>query len=247
MAGLQEINSFVNKFVSLWSRGIEAKLFMETEAGKASVILHSTLGSCYLPEHQDGQGRRVGGSRLRRREKRAAARQLAAEQVAQSGESEEKVEEAVKAAEEALTADEANKNEVEETVKVIEELDPYVSNDLDTFAEKATTSINEMEVEDDSDCDIYIFRYWDNFNTSKAQEALDYIEKNIKQNFKKNKVKDSDQIYKVHKIENLEDNEIKVKVKLKKNNWSVERSARNVQTASQPGDPVSVSIKTILR
>ena len=81
MAGLQKINSFVNKFVSLWSKGIEAKLFMETEAGKASVNLHATLGPCYLPEHQDGGGRRVGGSRLRRRERRAAGRQLAAEQV----------------------------------------------------------------------------------------------------------------------------------------------------------------------
>ena len=247
MAGLQEINSFVNKFVSLWSRGIEAKLFMETEAGKASVNLHATLGSSCLPEHQDGQGCRVGGSRIRRREKRAAARQLAAEQVAQSGESKEKDEEAVKAAEEALTADEVNNDVVEETVKVIEEVDPSVSDDLDTYAEKATNSTNKMEVEDDSDCDIYIFRYWDNFNTSKAQEALDYIEKSLKQNFKKNKVKDLDQIYKVHEIENLDDNEIEVKVKLKKNNWSVERSARNVQTASQPGDSVSVSIKTILR
>ena len=244
MAGLQKINSFVNKFVSLWSKGIEAKLFMETEAGKASVNLHATLGSCFLREHQDGQVCRVGDSQLRRREKRAATRQLAAEEVAQLRESKEK---AVKAAEEALTADEANKVEVEETVIVIEEVDPSVSDDLDTFGEKATTSTNEMEVEDDSDCDIYIFRYWDNFNTSKTQEALDYIEKNIKQNFKKNKVKDSDQIYKVDKSENLEDNEIKVKVKLKKNNWSVERSARNVQTASQPGDPVSVLIKTILR
>ena len=82
MAGLQKINSFVNKFVSLWSKGIEAKLFMETEAGKASVNLHATLGSCFLPEHQDGQVRRVGGSQLRRREKRAATRQLAAEEVA---------------------------------------------------------------------------------------------------------------------------------------------------------------------
>ena len=65
MAGLQKINSFVNKFVSLWSKGIEA-----------------TLGSCFLPEHQDGQVRRVGGSQLQRREKRAATRQLAAEEVA---------------------------------------------------------------------------------------------------------------------------------------------------------------------
>ena len=93
MAGLQEINSFVNKFVSLCSRGIKAKLSMETEAGNVSVDLHATLG----PEYPDG-GHFVGGSHLRRRERRAAGRQhAAAEQVAQSEEIGEKVAEAVKA------------------------------------------------------------------------------------------------------------------------------------------------------
>ena len=59
-----------------------------------------------------------------------------------------------------------------------------------------------IAVEDDSDkkmesdCDIYIFRYWDNFKVSEAQEAIDYIEGKLKQNFRKNRVKDSDQLYK---------------------------------------------------
>ena len=48
-------------------------------------------------------------------------------------------------------------------------------------------------------------------------------------------------------IENLEDDEIQVKVKMKKNNWSVELSARNVQTSTHPGNPVTESIKSILR
>ena len=82
---------------------------------------------------------------------------------------------------------------------------------------------------------------------SKVQEALDYIEKSLKPNFKNLKVKDSDQIYKVDEIEHLEENEIQVKVKLKKNNWSVERAARNTQTAFLPGNPISVSMKNILR
>ena len=153
----------------------------------------------------------------------------------------------MKAAEEAITAEEANEGVVEETSKVTEEGDTSVNDDSDTNAEKAFTSINEMDDKDDSDCDIYVFRYWDNFNTSKAQDALDYIENTLKQKFKNNKVTVSDQIYKVHKIENLDDNEIEVKVKLKKKNCPVELSARNVQTAYQEGDPVSVSIKTILR
>ena len=221
MAGLQEINSFVNKFVSLCNRGIKAKLSMETEAGKVSVDLHATLGPCHVPEYPDG-GHRVGGSRLRRRERRAAARQLAgAEQVAQSGEVREKTEEAVKAAQEVVTAEEANESVVEEPSKVTEEGDTSVYDDSDAIAEKASTSIKEMDDKDDSDCDIYVFRYWNNLNTSKAQDALDYIEKTLKQKFKNNKVKVSDQIYKVHAIENLDDNEIEVKVKLKKNNCPV--------------------------
>ena len=48
----------------------------------------------------------------------------------------------------------------------------------------------------DCDCDIYIFSYWDNFKVSEAQEAIDYIEGKLKQNFRKNRVKDSDQLYK---------------------------------------------------
>ena len=56
MAVMEEIDSFVKKFVCLWSKGIEAKLFMETKAGKASINLRADLGQvCSLPEHfQDG-------------------------------------------------------------------------------------------------------------------------------------------------------------------------------------------------
>ena len=165
MAGLQEIISFVNKFVYLWSKGIQAKLVMETESGKASVNLHANLELCPLPEHHQDGGRRVGGCRLRRRERRAAARQLAADQVAKAEESmqtkkiNEKVDEDLKAAEIAVTIDESNKFEVEETLNVSsEEVDTSVNNDADTIAEKAL-SVDEIEVKDDNDFDIYIFRY----------------------------------------------------------------------------------------
>ena len=104
-----------------------------------------------------------------------------------------------------------------------------------------------IEVKDKSDGDIYIFTYWDNFKVSEAQEALNYIEGKLKENFVKLKVKESDQVYKVEGIESLEENEIQIKIKLKKENWLVERSARNVQTAYKPEDPVYVSIKNILR
>ena len=70
----------------------------------------------------------------------------------------------------------------------------------------------------DNDCDVYIFRYRNNFKLSEAQEAIDHIEEKLKQNFRRNRVNDSDQVFQIDNIENLEDNEIQVEVKMKKNN-----------------------------
>ena len=185
-------------------------------------------------------GRRVGGSRLRRIERRAAARQLEAEQVenaeeADKSEVDEKAEavKAGKAAEVAVITEDTSKLTVGETSIAAVAANKSTNDDSNTIAEKAH-STNEMEVNDDSDCDVYIFTYWDNFKASKAQDALDYLEKTLKQNFKNFKVKDSDQIYKADKIDHLDENEIEVKIKLQKNNRSVERVARNVQTAYLP-------------
>ena len=38
----------------------------------------------------------------------------------------------------------------------------------------------KLMLNDDSDCDVYIFTYWDNFKPSKAQDDLDYFEKTLK-------------------------------------------------------------------
>ena len=103
----------------------------------------------------------------------------------------------------------------------------------------------EAEAED-MDSDLYIFTFWDNEKITESQEATDYINSKLKQTFKKNKVKDSDKIYKICAIEHLEGNEIQVKVKMRKNNWPVELSARNLQTSGRD-NPISVSIKTIQR
>ena len=70
----------------------------------------------------------------------------------------------------------------------------------------------------DSDCDVYICTYWDNFKVSEAQEAIDYIEESLKKNFEKNKVKALDRVFKTYDIENSDDNEICVKIKIMKNN-----------------------------
>ena len=108
MAGPQEFDSFVRKFVNLWQSGFHAKLYVESEAGNAFVNLQLGLGQAQ-PAHGDGQA--VGGSRLRRRERRAAERRVNA--VAEEAVADEAA--AVKAAEEVAAA------EVAEEVKAAEE------------------------------------------------------------------------------------------------------------------------------
>ena len=41
---------------------------------------------------------------------------------------------------------------------------------------------NSKDADDkmDSDCDVYICTYWDNFKVSEAQEAINYIEESLK-------------------------------------------------------------------
>ena len=248
MAGLEQFESFVKKFVDLWKTGIHARLLVETEAGNAFINLRAGLGQvCPLPDQGCDQGRRGGGSRVRRRERRSVARQVAAEEAARSEEAVQakkgiekgRADEASRAAE---VADEAANTE--DNARAAEQADKAEKNA--TAAEEATKD-DEILAMDDSDYDIYTFRYWDNFKPSEAQEAINYIEEKLKQNFKKSKIKDSDQVFKVDSIENYEDNQILVKIKLKKDNWPVELAARNVQIATLPGNPIGVSINDIKR
>ena len=89
MAGYEELDKFVKKFLSLWQAGCDATLHVETKAGNAFVNLQVGLGQAKPPHggSQDASGGCRGGSpsRHRRRERREAARQAsltAAEEVA---------------------------------------------------------------------------------------------------------------------------------------------------------------------
>ena len=76
MAGLQELHSFMGKFVNLWKNGFEANLRIQTKAGRATISMEVELGEAFPP-------RKPGPSRLRRSERRAEARRLAEEATAQ--------------------------------------------------------------------------------------------------------------------------------------------------------------------
>ena len=78
MAGLDELDKFVRKFVSLWQSGCEASLHVESKAGNAFVSLQLGLGQAqpHLAKGQHVGGCRGGSpSKQRRKERREAERQ----------------------------------------------------------------------------------------------------------------------------------------------------------------------------
>ena len=83
MAGPQEMFNFVTKFQNLWHAGKQARLYIECEAGDASINLQLYLGHHQHPP-QPHQPQRQSPSRLRRRAKRAEAREVAAANAAQA-------------------------------------------------------------------------------------------------------------------------------------------------------------------
>ena len=44
MSGLEELNSFVGKFVRLWQTGVESSLHLSSQGGKAFINLQAGLG-----------------------------------------------------------------------------------------------------------------------------------------------------------------------------------------------------------
>ena len=245
-----ELDSFVKKFYQLWNKGLTAHLDLDTHAGNAWVGLRVQLGHVAGPPHQvhpfPKQVQRKGESpsRMRRRARRAAAHQTTSGKMTKDAENYKKAEKASEALEEAVEPVESVEIGNEEVEKALdkENVGITTSDEHDDTAEEAEGA-NEI----DGDCDVYTFTYWDNFKVSQAQEAINYIEENLKKNFLKNRVRDLDQVFKICGVENADENEIQVKVKLKKNNWPVELSARNTQTVYNPEDPVSVSIQEIQR
>ena len=56
MAGTQELDSFLRKFVILWQSGCDAKLDIESKAGNAYVTLRVGLGKVLPGQHHGHVG-----------------------------------------------------------------------------------------------------------------------------------------------------------------------------------------------
>jgi hypothetical protein len=52
MAGIQQLNSFIAKFVNLWQSGFDASLEVKAHAGEARILLQVGLGQ-YPPSSQN--------------------------------------------------------------------------------------------------------------------------------------------------------------------------------------------------
>ena len=238
---LHEINSFVSKYVALWKAGQDASLHLDTYAGQVYVSLQLRLG--HYPQNQQNTPRKkVTPSQLRRRERRSAARQSSAEQadVAKLDSFIDIMDVSEKEADTCITSLcklenlQAKANCTAENVV----MDCHEKCDMDT----------EKDVKSDEEYDTYLFSYWDNKKQGNSKEAIECISNNLTYNFSKNGVLEKDRVFDIFEVTEHEDNEneIELKVKLRKNNWPVELSARNCQTGI--GDiPVTVSIKRILR
>ena len=127
MAGIQEFDSFVNKFRNLWKACHTVSLKVETHAGEAWFELDVGLG---VPHPVQGQHQHHGNARQRRREKRAAARAAenenkVVENTATDGQVVEEVENVEKVAEEAKEIDKALNDTVQVQIssRVIDEIE----------------------------------------------------------------------------------------------------------------------------
>ena len=85
MVGLEQLNSFTEKCVSLWQAGLDASLELKTFQGEASAHIHVGLGQApCLQKTQPHPHHHSSPSRVRRRARRAETCRLAsAEQVVQ--------------------------------------------------------------------------------------------------------------------------------------------------------------------
>ena len=128
-----EIDSFIVKFKTLLLSGKKATLVIKSDKGKAEVSLNVELGEVHPPPvHSRYPGFRDGPSRQRRRQRRAAAREV------------QKTENENSMAAEATIVDEVNQIEIEHnTLK-----DEFCSDEI--FEEKDLSSL-DSNVKGDQD------------------------------------------------------------------------------------------------
>ena len=133
-----EINSFILKFNQLWCNGFDAHLDMEAHAGNAWIGLRLNLGKRRFP-FPSTHRKAPSPSRLRRRERRAAAREDVTENVTPTTNDDEVTEKANESLD--------NNDETEE-VSVLEIRKNSEVAKVEAVAEEVMVSKNEVATAD---------------------------------------------------------------------------------------------------
>ena len=152
-----ELDSFVQKFHQLWNAGLNAHLELDAHAGNAWVSLHLQLGHAPGPLHPRPAPTLVpGGARIRRREKRAAARKQA-EEAKKAAEQNEKTSEIAEKAKDMSKTENREDSTVnvinEETTEKVEAKAVQVQ-DAIIDDKEYTSKVNDTEFDDPHYCRI---------------------------------------------------------------------------------------------
>ena len=237
MACLEEVNSFLGKFYTVWRSGRDASLFLESHAGQACVSLRVGLG--FYHEHKEQPNfkkKTMSPCKKRRRERRAAA--AAAKLVVSDTEQ----------ASDTL-CDESDNNDtanhecvaIEETV-CVDDTSEGLSIHESTVADEAVCLEDK-----DENCDVYVFTYWDTQKTSDLKEAVGYIGGALTNSLEFHNVTVADRSFRIATVRKMEDNEVEVHVKIKKNVRLIDTSARRIQTPYKVENLIYISLKRIIR
>ena len=242
MACLDEVNSIMWKFCSLWKSGWDANLSLETHAGQACVSLRVGLG--FYEERQIQpkiipSKKKLSPSRNRRRERRAAA---AAEKLVNK--ERDKVADIICEETEEVVKNGCDIKEESAGMDVITE--NLYQQDTKVAGEAQNVEALYLECKDE-DADLYVYTYWDTRKASDLNEAIGYITGALTKSLEFHNVGVEDRSFSICMQRKMEDNEIEVYVKLKKNARLVDTSARRIQTAYKADDPIYISLKRVMR
>ena len=243
MATMVEIDSFMSKFKHLLNNRFKATMTFEADNGEAINTLKAGLGSSSVvssPMIVQTRGsyslKQRSPSYFRRQERRRLKRQV------QNAGAEEALDTAaIPVLEEKLCdrsgidAAKANEQALSEEVvhcEVVKE-------------ENANKNFSAKQV----DTDLYTFIYWDKLKKSVPKEAVDYVTKKLQSRFRMDNIENFNQKIDVCGVARSSqyENEIAVKVKLKKNASHVEKAARTIQIPWSKEFPIALVLKSIDR
>ena len=212
---VSEIDTFYFKFKNLCVAGINATLTLHSEEGRAQVTLNADLGHLgpVVSPSQHPHGRN-GPARVRRRERRAAARQ--SEEA--STETVDKYAAATQTTEEVL--DREQQVVGEDTTEKVD--DGKVAEEVtDEFCPNREYC-EQSNVEESGDTIVYDIECWDPGNKWVKEDVFNHMGESLEQMFECFKIKKENQQYQLDVLDKVKDTfPLKLEMKKLKNDKAV--------------------------